>query len=299
MGIIENENLNIFPDVLKDNSKELKYKYRLSPVLEICSNINLENGLPAFQYGRPPKEGGFLMENGNNVLTAKINFIFAKSIAPDDISLFRNSGQKIMYPSKVYYYHDFPIGPFKQRAELFLDLSEKAHPHFAVNRTYTFWANLRSTYYDLPGKILSDLVVATLNELGYIPIHCAAVANKESSILVWAPSDTGKTTTVYKLVSENGFKFMSEDITITDGVRAFACPYTTSGLPKGLKSKKRTLLDIIAEKMFPYTCKKPMITDYFPKDSIKPTANISHVIILARGKSQRLYCLKMMLIKCC
>lgn len=277
--------INLPNEVFESSCEDLK-QYKLSPILYLHSNRNLERGLPGFQYGRPPGDQDLLLdeESHNDTPMVKLDFVSVQRIAPrlPFTSRFtsRNSGHKLIDPLGVYYYHNFPVG---QRAELLLDLSAKNHPRFVVNRTYSLWANLRSTYYELPGKILSDLTTVTLGEAGYIPLHCAAIAKEHSAVLIWGPPDIGKTITVWKLTSEKMFNFMSEDITFTDGLRCFACPYTTSGLPRELKHSKRSLLQILTEKLFPYTCVKPRIVDYLSRSIVESMATVSHIIVLARG----------------
>jgi len=76
-----------------------------------------------------------------------------------------------------------------------------------------------------PGVHLTDILTVKLLEKGFTPIHSAAFSLGTNGFLVCGPPDIGKSLTVV-LALKHGYKFLSEDITVTDGRRVFTNPYT-------------------------------------------------------------------------
>jgi len=64
-------------------------------------------------------------------------------------------------------------------------------------------------YVNLVEPLLRFLLISK----GFILLHSACMDKNESGLLLSAPPDTGKTTTVLKCV-KNGFSFLSDDMTI-------------------------------------------------------------------------------------
>ena len=74
-----------------------------------------------------------------------------------------------------------------------------------------------------PSKILQDIMILKLIEKGVIPIHCSGVSDGNFAYLFFAPPNTGKSYTVYKLVKrEEKLKFISDDIAfLSNGGRVY------------------------------------------------------------------------------
>lgn len=92
---------------------------------------------------------------------------------------------------------------------------------FIKNRTM----NLHGMYY-----LLSDIANVLLLNNGLITLYASSVYHETSKkgIVTFAAPNTGKTTTAMKLCGFPGFKFVSEDIVISDGRKLYSCPWTNS-----------------------------------------------------------------------
>jgi hypothetical protein len=80
-----------------------------------------------------------------------------------------------------------------------------------------------------PHVVYTNIVEAFLRFLlvsrGYVLLHAACIATDEGATLISALTDTGKTSTVIKLVRREGYRFLSDDMTIvTPNGEAMAYP---------------------------------------------------------------------------
>lgn len=95
-------------------------------------------------------------------------------------------------------------------------------------------------------NVLEALLRFLLVSRGYVLLHSAALVVDGEAVLLSAQTDTGKTSTVIKLVRERGYDFLSDDMTIVsaDG-RAICYPkpmtlsYHTMAVISGRVLKKR------------------------------------------------------------
>ncbi|MGZ6339780.1 MAG: GtrA family protein, partial [Candidatus Limnocylindrales bacterium] len=80
-------------------------------------------------------------------------------------------------------------------------------------------------------NVLEALLRFVLVSKGYVLLHSACIAKGGHAALLSAQTDTGKTSTVIRLVRERGYQFLSDDMTIIDprGIaRHFPKPMTLS-----------------------------------------------------------------------
>lgn len=158
------------------------------------------------------------------------------------------------------------------------------NPRLFTNTEYVFWASLRGTAsHQLPGQILSDVASAALLTNSLVPIHCSAVARGGRTIMILAPSNTGKTTTAWKLVSDHGYSFIAEDIAISDGSSVFGAPYTGTGLPRPFDLMRPPLHERMRRLMFPIWLKESLARQLQPHQ-IEKSAPIGPIVFLQRGK---------------
>jgi len=175
---------------------------------------------------------------------------------------------------------------------LFEDSKESSN--IIVNKPYLKWIRVRTNNIFPPGTHLTDIATVKLLEKGFVPLHCAGVSRNNKGILIFAPPDTGKTLTSMLLVQE-GFKFISEDISVSDGNEIYGCPFTsTFRYYDKLSSKSTRYLNLVAAKI-PFLApfiepKAKVIQDYVERSKIREKASISSIVVLERGdsKSERL-----------
>lgn len=98
-------------------------------------------------------------------------------------------------------------------------------PAIYVNRLYYHLVRFPLGALLPPGRHLLDIATIRLLQTGFFPIHCAAVSKNGRCLLMFAPPDTGKTFTALTLYDQ-GFDILTEDMAVTDGCIAWACPFT-------------------------------------------------------------------------
>jgi dolichol-phosphate mannosyltransferase len=102
---------------------------------------------------------------------------------------------------------------------------------------------LRWSPHVLYTNVVEPILRWTFPQRGYALVHGACVAQGESAFLVTARTDTGKTTTILRLLDSRPYSFLSDDLTLlgADGrVLTYPKPLTISR--HTVKSVKRPLL---------------------------------------------------------
>ncbi len=191
-----------------------------------------------------------------------------------------------------YIFRETPL-PFGRKAQLFLRWGgDGFNAQLVTNKDYFRWSLLRltsSSHHPLPGTILSDAAYIALLESDYLPMHCACVDFNKMGVLLIAPSDTGKTSTSQILVRSYGFRFVAEDIAVTNGKEIVGCAYTGTGVPG-----KKPALDFFEKirQIFFYPIfkqgfyyRESLAADLDPS-LITPKTNANYIIFLKRGKNK-------------
>lgn len=108
----------------------------------------------------------------------------------------------------------------------FLALNPSQQPHILINKNAHQLAKFQSPF---PWRShLRNIAFLRLLRLGFLLSHGACVKSPEGQgCLLIAPPDTGKTTTAVKLVVENDWKIVSEDLVVLRSI-AFSCPLTAT-----------------------------------------------------------------------
>lgn len=91
---------------------------------------------------------------------------------------------------------------------------------------------MRRSPHVLYTNVVEPILRWTVAKRGYALVHGACVSDGDRALLVTAGTDTGKTTTVLKMLHEHPYSFMSDDLTLVapDGrVLSYPKPLTISG----------------------------------------------------------------------
>jgi hypothetical protein len=233
-------------------------------VLEVRSNCS---PLYSFVYGIAPAWGGSDSFPESRVVVEWRVTQDATGEGADPNEVVQYLGRKI------------PGGP-KAYMELQWDFR---HPRLLTNQAYLLWSSVRGTSgHELPGKILSDVATSALIGNGFAPMHCSAVEKNGSGIILIAPSNTGKTTTSWNLVSQHGFSFIAEDIAATDGRLVYGAPFTGTGLPAPFPVQRIPLLDRMRRAVFPIWLKQSLAGE-MKREQISTQARVDYVVFLERG----------------
>lgn len=102
-----------------------------------------------------------------------------------------------------------------------LDVDERTSKLVFYDTIFRFFNSLRFPLKQLVGGLIQ---LALVRE-GFMLVHGACVKSPEGEgILLVGLSDVGKTTTVTRLVLDDGYGFLSDDIFLTDGKMAYGFP---------------------------------------------------------------------------
>jgi hypothetical protein len=239
-----------------------------------------------------------------NTETKKIrNFSFGESLREQvgqslvNLNFFvDNSIKKDPSLNQRYHFfwgkHNYPSVYYERRiiGKIFAKMlfeDSREFPTITINKSYLKWIRVRTNNIFPPGIHLTDIITVKLMEKGFIPLHCAGVSFNNKGILIFAPPNTGKTLTSMLLI-QNRFKFISEDITVSDGNKIYGCPFTsTFRYYKEFSSKFARWLSLTAAKV-PFIVpfiepKATVIGDYVEREKIMAEAPISCIVILERG----------------
>lgn len=73
-----------------------------------------------------------------------------------------------------------------------------------------------------PNKHITNLILVRLLQRGFTLIHAAAVAKNGEAMIICAPPETGKSVTSFKLASDFGYDFMSDDVAVFGQQKLFS-----------------------------------------------------------------------------
>lgn len=197
-------------------------RYEVIPgLVELSTNVREIQDFsyaPVLHSISPPSEGCLIR------VQFKVGYPFASggaqsSLTPISPFFFRDESDDAIYRLVSL------LGGVKVKIML---KNLRAEPILCVNRVAFNLLKWPVRGLFTPGMNLTNVVFTKLLELGYLTIHSCCVASKDAGgLLILAPSETGKTMTVFSLLGE-GFTFLSEDLIITDGKYAYSCPFTST-----------------------------------------------------------------------
>ena len=166
-------------------------------------------------------------------------------------------------------------------------LSEE--PCLSVNKTYYRFISHRFMNLHSVGYILTDLAGLLLLRHGYAPLHCSAFRKGNSTIVIFAPPNTGKTLATMMACMENGAEFLAEDLAITDGTTVYSVPWTStfryySQVDRSFVSRTVNALTRLFPplELLPIAKPKP-VNAYVASNKLPDKSRITHLAILERG----------------
>lgn len=237
-------------------------------------------------------------------LNSEKNKISIEYVVDDKITRIRNLPKTQFYNyyetdlGDIYYSHS--LG-WKLRANFMLrceKYSDKCRIKMIVNTLYHKLIRTPIGNILPPGSHLNNVLCIALLENSLAPLHASAFSYKGEGTVIFAPSDTGKTSCVLHATINRGCKFLSEDIAVTNGDEIYSCPFTFSS-NKYINNKNFfCILQKISDAI-------PIVRNYFNfwpiirvtmpsivgEKNIEPKAKIKRILVLKRGmknKSRRL-----------
>lgn len=148
-----------------------------------------------------------------------------------------------------------------------------------VSRSYYKYVKLRVMNIHSVQHILSDIVTGVLLRNGYLSLYCSSVyfPDIQRCALIFSAPGVGKTTTCMELCEKYGGIFVSEDVALTDGDRAWSVPWTNS--KRTSQKAQRTKLDrrINDSHAMEQMMKQGLVCD---------SAQVTDVFLLERGNDE-------------
>lgn len=159
----------------------------------------------------------------------------------------------------------------------------------SVNRDYLRFIRFRFNNLHSPGYHLTDIACAMLLKQRLTALHCSAFKYGDSTIVVVAPPDSGKTLSTMRAVIDYNAQFLAEDIAITDGKNIFSCPWTSTfryydDISNSWVSRLRNMLIKIfpPAELIPLGLNEETIDKYIGDEKVLNNAKVTHLVILSR-----------------
>ncbi|MBN2466136.1 hypothetical protein JXD38_11000 [candidate division WOR-3 bacterium] len=162
-------------------------------------------------------------------------------------------------------------------------------PTIWVNPPYYRLVKFRIMNLHSVGFFLADLATLLLWRAGLAPLHCSAFKWNNRAVVVFAPSNTGKTLTTMKMCESPEARFVAEDIAISDGGSAYSVPWTsTFRYYEAVDARLGVRIERLAKKVVPWIEFLPLvrakpITEFLQQERICDKAQVTDVVVLERG----------------
>lgn len=189
---------------------------------------------------------------------------------------------------RLYYFH--PLFPGLGSAQLkFQDMGE-GKMEMVVTRNYLRWCRVKFENVWPPGLHLMNLTTVKLLEENLLVLHsaCLEIPGKKEGFLVLGSSNTGKSLTAFSFL-QNGFQFLSDDMTVLFPPTAYACPFS-SGCYSYLSPKDITgrlnqfFLSLPLLGLFVPNLQVRRVFDLLLKRyQVSPKTTVRQIFILERG----------------
>lgn len=158
-----------------------------------------------------------------------------------------------------------------------------------VNKSYLFFVKFKMDNLYPVGVHLMDVFLLNILKKGDLVVHAASLHNPKlnSSFLILAPPDTGKTYSTAMLVKK-GYKFVGEDLSYYEAKSdSLVCVPYTSTWGHHFSTKKFSLTSIPIVNWF-FTEKKEIVTDLFGDDSVIDRSKLDRIYLIEKASENSL-----------
>jgi len=262
-------------------------KYYYSPIDEI---IGVETNIKDFSFSY-----GMAMPHVEKPLFDKAKIKLYLNVVKGKVQPSKEEKEKM---GKFHYFNGYPNGGeiyyernflYGRKLQFKISGIDTNTIKVTVNKDYMRFVKHRFMNIHSIGYILTDIINLRLMHNGLAPLHCSGFSVDENGYAIFAPPNTGKTLTAMTLCMEDNskYKFIAEDLALTDGKSFYAVPWTstfryydtvdTSKFSKFLNNmtEKISVLELLS------FGKTEPITDYVKDITMK--AKIKGIYILDRG----------------
>lgn len=180
-------------------------------------------------------------------------------------------------------YYETPLGAFGN-ARLELRWSD-TNPQLKVNSLYHRLGKVSIETVHSTGRHLRDITNLLLARNGYAVIHSAALSHGDRAVMLVGLSNTGKTTSTINFVQHHSAKLFGDDLMVSDGVRAYACPMTRANLNPEFAPSRGYRWHQAIRRVIPFFENyvgppKLTISDYFGAAQIASPCRVTDLFIL-------------------
>lgn len=156
-----------------------------------------------------------------------------------------------------------------------------------VNETYHRFGRASIDSVPSVGKLLEDVISLQLLTNGYMLLYCSAFNYGGETTVLIGLSNTGKTTVTFDIIKNNGAKYLSDDIAITDGENLYCCPYALSSIDSEVSNADGSRFYEWAAESIPmfdrlYSQPVESIYDILSEDRVCESDDVSRLFILSR-----------------
>ena len=156
-----------------------------------------------------------------------------------------------------------------------------------VNETYHRFGRASIDSVPSVGKLLEDVISLQLLTNGYMLLYCSAFNYGDETTVLVGLSNTGKTTVTFDMIKNNGAKYVSDDIAITDGDNLYCCPYALSSIDSDVSNSDGSRFYEWAAENIPmfdrfYSQPVESIYDLLSEDQVCESVDVSRLYILSR-----------------
>jgi len=164
-------------------------------------------------------------------------------------------------------------------------------PRIRANRNYFRFVHYRFMNLHSVNYVLTDIATLLLLRKGLLALHCSSFRLEGRTVVVLAPSNSGKTLTTMLMCMDHGAEFLAEDLAVTDGKMVYGIPWTNT-FRYYARVDQRWLSRLVSrgQRMLPFLDLMPglvprrAITDFVPEERVCPSAEATDLVILERGK---------------
>lgn len=173
----------------------------------------------------------------------------------------------------------------------------KGEPIIYANPRYYRYVRIRLMNLHSLNFLLTDIAAFQLLRNKLAALHCSALKKDDKTVVIFAPSNTGKTLSIINACSQYDAFFIAEDMAITDGKMILGVPWTSTfyHYPETERSLRSQIYRHLVKIFPPIMLSRRLgpkvipITSIIGPERICENSKVTHLIILERRKDSITY----------
>lgn len=229
--------------------------------------------IPDFQLG-PQRDAG--VESTEAKLTVEYHVGDVERAEDSDKVITVDDGS-LIYQKSLGIFGEF-------RCEISL---EPTGARLIVNSTYHKLGRRSIGTVPSVGELLEDIIAVLLLRNGYTLLYCGGFRHEDEVSVLIGPTNSGKTTSVLQLVTQEDAEYIAEDIAITDGSTLYCCPFAISPIDEEFLTTDPNRFQTWVAKNIPLLDSVSVqslnsVFEFIEHDQITLSDEISRVYLLSR-----------------